>query len=121
VPDAQDAYKDQPGFDWVQNIPTVWDETRVPDAKIGEYIIVERKKNDEWYAGALNNSTARNVKIPLDFLDDGNYTTEIYTDAPDVDTNPNHLIKQTKTVSKKDVLDLSLAANGGAAMHFKKQ
>ncbi|GHT41167.1 alpha-glucosidase [Planctomycetales bacterium] len=120
VADAPSAYEGQPGFDWIQNIPTVWDETRVPDAKIGEYIAIARKKNNEWYAGALNNSKARNVKIPLDFLGDGNYTVEMYTDAPDVDTNPNHLVKQTKTVSKKDVMEVALAASGGAVMHFKK-
>ncbi|GHV69615.1 alpha-glucosidase [Bacteroidia bacterium] len=121
VPDTQDSYEGQPGFDWVQNIPTVWDETRVPDAKIGEYIAIARKKNDEWYAGALNNSTARNVKIPLDFLDEGQYTVEMYVDAPDSETNPNNLVQQTKTVSKKDVMEVALAASGGAAMHFKKQ
>jgi alpha-glucosidase len=119
--DYPEAYKGQQGFDWIQKIPTVWDETRVPDAKIGEYIIVARKKDNEWYAGTINNSTARNIKIPLDFLDDGNYTADMYVDAPDSETNPNHLVKQTKTVSKTDVLELSLAASGGAALHFKKQ
>ncbi|GHT21732.1 hypothetical protein FACS189430_02300 [Bacteroidia bacterium] len=120
VADAPSAYEGQAGFEWIQNIPTVWDETRVPNAKIGEYITIARKKDNEWYAGALNNSTARNVKIPLDFLDEGQYTVEMYVDAPDSETNPNHLVKQTKTVSKKDVMEVSLAANGGAAMHFRK-
>ncbi|MDR3095025.1 MAG: glycoside hydrolase family 97 protein [Bacteroidales bacterium] len=120
VADYPEAYKGQQGFDWIQTIPTVWDETRVPDARTGEYIIVARKKDNEWWAGTINNSTARNVKMSLDFLDDGDYQVEMYVDAPDSETNLNHLVKQTKTLTKKDVLELSLAASGGAVMHFKK-
>ncbi|GHT41164.1 alpha-glucosidase [Planctomycetales bacterium] len=118
--DAPPRYEGQVGFEWIQKVPTVWDETRVPNAEVEEYVTIARKKDNEWWAGTINNHEARNIKVPLDFLDEGDYTAEIYTDAPDVDTNPNHLVKQIKTVSKKDVLDLSLAANGGAAVHFKK-
>jgi alpha-glucosidase len=121
VADMPPAYEGQPGFEWIKNVPTVWDETHVPNAEVCEYVTVARKKNDEWWAGTVNNHKARTIKIPLDFLDAGNYTVEMYVDAPDSETNPNHLVKQTKTVSKKDVMEVSLAADGGAAMHFKKQ
>ena len=40
-------------------------------------------------------------QIPLNFLSDGNYTAEIYTDANDVNENPNHLNKQTKQLPIK--------------------
>jgi alpha-glucosidase len=120
VVDSPPSYEGQLGFDWIQNIPTVWDETRVPNAEVEEYVTIARKKNDEWWVGTINNHAARTIKIPLDFLDDGNYTVEMYIDAPDSETNPNHLLKQTQTASKKDVMEVSLAANGGAVMHFKK-
>ena len=37
----------------------------------------------------------------------------------DVDKNPNHLIRQTRLVSNKDILHLKLGADGGVAMIIK--
>ncbi|GHT41175.1 alpha-glucosidase [Planctomycetales bacterium] len=121
VADYPEAYNGQQGFDWIKKQPTVWDETRVPDAQIDEYVTIARKKDNEWWAGTINNHEARNIKVPLDFLDEGDYTADIYTDAPDSEAHPNNLVKQTKTVTKKDVLEVALAANGGTAMRFRKQ
>lgn len=77
------------------------------------------KKNGEWYLGALNNGKARTLDIRLDFLSSGTYEAEIYTDAPDADKNPNHLIKETRHLSAKDKLTLPLSVDGGAVVRFK--
>ncbi|HVX49828.1 MAG TPA: glycoside hydrolase family 97 C-terminal domain-containing protein [Chitinophagaceae bacterium] len=81
---------------------------------------IAREKNNNWYIGAITNHEARTINVPLYFLGDGSYTAEIYTDAADVTQNPNHLVKQTKTVTKNDVLVLPLAAGGGAAVRILK-
>ena len=122
VCDTPPSYEGQPGFEFIKKLPVTWDETRVPVASVNEYIAIARKKGDEWYIGCLNNSTARTLDVPLHFLEKGQaYTAEIYTDADDSDRNPNHLIKQYKDVSKDDMLQLRLAAEGGATVHiFKK-
>ncbi len=120
VCDYPAAYEGQPGFEFIQKVPTTWDETKVPDAKAGEYVAVARKKNDDWYVGAITNHEARQVTIPLSFLCNGTYTADIYTDAPDVAKEPNHLVKTTKTVTQTDVLTLQLAAGGGLAIHLRK-
>jgi alpha-glucosidase len=120
VCDYPEAYEGQPGFEFIKEVPTNWDETKVPDAKFREYLVIARQKGNDWFAGAINNHSARQLSIPLDFLGDGNYTAEIYSDAEDVNVNPNHLRKESKTVSKKDSLIIRLAAGGGAAIHFKK-
>ncbi len=121
VCDYPAAYEGQPGFEFIKEIPTTWDETKVPDAKVGAYIVIARRKNNDWYVGAITNHEARQINIPLDFLDDGEYTAEIYADANDTNTNPNHLVKQIKTVTKKDILKLELAAGGGEAIHLQKK
>ena len=36
-----------------EKVPTTWDETKVVDAKVGEYITIARKKNDDWYVGTI--------------------------------------------------------------------
>lgn len=115
------AYEGQPGFEFLQQVPTTWDETRVPDAAVGEYVTIARRKGTDWYVGSINSTKARTVKVPLDFLPAGNYKAELYSDAADAAQNPDHLTKQIKTVSKADVITVNLAAGGGQVMRLVKE
>jgi len=45
----------------------------------------------------------------------------MYHDAPDVNVNPNHLEKETRVLTKKDLVTVRLASGGGMVMHLKKQ
>lgn len=117
--DTPAAYEGQPGFEFLQNVPTTWDKTVVPNASVNEYVTVARKHGEDWYVGAINNSQARNVEMLLDFLGKGNYKVTLYKDAKDTDTNPNHLVKETLTVTAKDKILLPLASDGGAALHIQ--
>jgi len=120
VCDTPPSYEGQPGFEFIQRLPTVWDETQVPDAVVNEYVCIARRNGNDWFFGSLNNNQARKLNIPLIFLGEGEYLMDIYTDAPDTDDSPNHLVKQTRKVTKKDVIELSLASGGGAVMHIRK-
>lgn len=81
-----------------------------------------RRKGDNWFIGSLTNSTAREVPIRLGFLPDGvTYTADVYADAPDAAQNPNHLTKQTRTLTRTDKPVLKLAAGGGQVMRLRKQ
>lgn len=56
----------EPGFmKFLGSFPTTWDETRILDGKIGEYIITARRKGKVWFVAGLNNETAREVSISL--------------------------------------------------------
>ena len=97
VCDYPAAYEGQPGFEFIQQIPTTWDETKVLDAtEAFKYVTIARRNNNDWYVGTITDNQPRQIKIPLNFLSDGNYTAEIYTDADDVTTDPNHLKKTNK-------------------------
>lgn len=50
---------------FISAIPTTWDETKVLDGKIGEYIVISRRKGKNWYIGVLNNWTSRDLEITL--------------------------------------------------------
>ena len=39
---------------YISDIPTVWDETRALNGKIGEYISMARRKGDVWYVGSVD-------------------------------------------------------------------
>lgn len=119
VCDTPPSYEGQPGFDFLQKLPTVWDEIRVPHASINEYVTIVRRNGNDWYVGSLNNSKTRVLSLNLDFLKGGgDYTAEIYTDSDDVNVNPNHLVKQIRKVKKGDIIKLPLAASGGAVIHI---
>ena len=120
VCDYPEAYENQPGFDFIRRIPTVWDETRVPGAEISKYITVVRRKNSEWYVGTVTNKDPRDITVSLDFLPRGDYLAEIYTDSPDCRSNPNLLVKQIRTVTSKDKLKLHLASGGGEVIYLHK-
>ncbi len=119
VADVPEAYIHQPGFEFVQAVPSTWDETSVLNASVTEYITIARRKANHWYIGSINNHIAREIDIKLDFLDDKTHQAILFTDAMDVDKNPNHLIRQTRLVSNKDILHLKLGADGGVAMIIK--
>jgi len=120
VCDYPEAYKDQPGFEFLQQVPTSWDETRVLQAQIGNYITIARRKGADWYIGTMNDWTPRTLLIPLDFLSEGTFEATLFSDADDADTNPNHLVKETRIVKKSDILNVKLATGGGQAVWIKR-
>ncbi|UCG58712.1 MAG: glycoside hydrolase family 97 N-terminal domain-containing protein, partial [Phycisphaerales bacterium] len=47
--DTPSKYQGEPEIEFFEHLPTVWDDTRVPNGEIGEYITVVRKSGDRWY------------------------------------------------------------------------
>jgi alpha-glucosidase len=121
VCDYPEAYEGQPGFEFIKEVPTVWDQTKVLDAGVCEFITIARRNKTDWFVGSITNHQPRDLNIPLGFLSDGEYSAEIYTDAPDADENPNHLNRQIRTVTRADSLTLHLAAGGGQVIHLEKK
>jgi len=121
VCDYPDAYIGQPGFEFLQQVPLTWDETKVLNAKVSEYVTIARRKGDDWYIGTISNNTTHSITTSLSFLPSGNYTAEIYSDAPDADINPNHLVKVIQKVNNQSVIDTKLAAGGGQVMRVYKK
>ncbi len=105
-------------------MPTVWDETRVLNAELDEWITVARRKGSDWkgsdwYVGTITNTSGRIITVPLNFLLRDQYTVDLYRDASDAVQNPNHLSKQTRTVKSSDVIRVELAPGGGQVMRLK--
>lgn len=118
--DTPMAYEGQPGFEVLRTVPGTWDEMRVPLAEFNKYVTVARRNGTDWWIGTLNDGTARTLNLKLDFLGEGEYRAEIYTDTPDAEKNPNHLSKEIRTVTRKDKIELPLAVDGGAVLRISK-
>ncbi len=78
---------DEPELEFFKEIPTVWDETRVLDSKIGEYALIARRKGGEWFVGGMTGSAGRRMDLDLSFLNKHKkYEAKIYQDDPSADT-----------------------------------
>jgi alpha-glucosidase len=120
-PEIYEAHLD--AFQFIRDVPTNWQDTRVLDAKIGDYVTIVRKERgtDEWFLGAVTDEVGRILDTPLSFLDrDNTYIAEIYRDADDAhwQSNPTAYTVAQIEVDANTILPLRLAAGGGQAIRF---
>lgn len=113
-------YKEEESAAFISKMQTVWDETKVLDAKVGDYILMARQKDNNWYLGALTDWTARSLDVDLSFLGDGTYEIEIMQDGINADKSANDYKRIVKKVTKADKLKIELAKGGGWAAICKK-
>ena len=123
--DAIENYEGHPALSFIENCPTTWSKTLVPNGEIGKYITIARKArhDDSWFIGSITNEEARNIDIALDFLDEGAaYRAMIYEDGPEADYehNPYEMTIRQVSVIQGDTLHLRLARSGGAAIRIEK-
>lgn len=107
-------YKDQPGLDFLKIVPTVWDDTRALDGAVGEHVVIARRNGNRWFLGALTDRSARDITVKLEFLGKGPWKLTLWKDAPDSDTEGEHLLTEQRRVTSTDTLTLHLARAGGA-------
>lgn len=117
--DKPSESQDEPELEFFDNVPTVWDDTKVIDGKPGEYITMARRSGDGWFVGTITNTDARKLSIPLSFLEQGKtYTASIYEDDPKVKTRTKVGVKRIK-VTNKSVIEANLLPSGGQAIWIK--
>ncbi|HWS56349.1 MAG TPA: glycoside hydrolase family 97 protein [Pyrinomonadaceae bacterium] len=115
VADHPGAYRGEPGAEFLRVVPASWDETRVVEGRIGEVILVARRRGREWFVGAMTDESARALRLPLGFLGRGAYRLTEYADGPGADTDPKRLAISERTVRAGETLNVRLAPSGGYA------
>lgn len=114
--------QDEPELAFFDELPTVWDDTKVLNGSIGEYVSIARKKDNRWFLGCITNNDARKMELPLDFLDAGKkYELTLYTDGGEKVKTRTHVAIQTKKVTSKTVLKLDMLPRGGCAMIIREK
>jgi alpha-glucosidase len=114
--DYPEAYVKQPGMEFIERVPTVWDETRIPAGRPGEFVVAARRHGRDWFVGAMTNWDARAVDLPLGFLGQGRFEAVIFADGPKAGVEGSDLVIERKTVKPSETLTLRLAPGGGAAV-----
>jgi alpha-glucosidase len=118
VSDYPGAYEGQPELPFLSAVPASWDETRVLNAKVGDYITIARRHGKDWYIGSIAGWHGATLDIPLEFLGAGEFKAETYSDAPDAGIHPMKTVVEQKNVNKATTLKAVLASGGGQAIRI---
>lgn len=113
-------YHGEPEVEFFREVPTVWDETRVINGRIGEFATIARRKGDAWFVGTINAKEARTLKVPLNFLAPGTkYTAHLYSDDITSKTATKVSVA-TQAVNAASTLEVPLLIHGGHAIWLEK-
>jgi alpha-glucosidase len=122
--DLPENYEGQPAFQFIRDVAVDWEQTKVLEGRIGDYVVVARQERGgaDWYVGAITDEEARSFEIPLSFLTPGErYVAEIYADGPEAHwlTNPLPVTISRTEVTTASTLRLALAPGGGQAIRIR--
>lgn len=111
--------QDEPELKFFDDVYTTWDDTKVLQGEVGEFITVARRKGEEWFIGSITNNEARNLPVDLSFLPkNANYIAEIYTDGdPSIPTRTKVKVSKYR-VKNPTILNFHLKASGGSAVRL---
>ena len=118
--DSEKYILEVPELTFFDQLPTVWDDTKVLEGTPGEYAVVARRNGTTWFVGALNGDHERDFTIALDFLDSSSmYEATVFTDREEVLT-PTNVAIDTLAITSQDEIKYRIGKQKGMAMIIKK-
>jgi alpha-glucosidase len=112
-------------MDFIRSVPTDWAESRLVSGAVGDFAIFARKdrQSDRWFAGGINDATARTVTLDFAFLDPGvTYRASVWQDGEGAtyETEARHNIAYASfEVRAGERHDFWLAPGGGFAIRLE--
>jgi alpha-glucosidase len=119
--DYPEIYDHNPEMEFLDKVPTVWDETKVVNGEPAQYVTIARRHGDNWFLGAMTNWDSRDLEIPLNFLGTGEFEAQIFADGANADKVATSVAISKKPVKAGDNLTIHLASGGGAAVIFTRK
>jgi len=118
--DSPSNYLREPeALEFLARVPTVWDETRVLDARLGDYVLVARRKGREWYVGAMTDWTSRELTVDFSFLPEGDFRLEYFQDGVNADRFAGDFKRVRTRVNRAGKLKIRLSEGGGWAARIQ--
>jgi alpha-glucosidase len=118
--DSPSNYLREPeAMEFLSAVPTVWDETRVLDGRIGDYVLVARRSGRDWYVGAMTDWTARELEVDFSFLPAGSFQMDAYQDGANANRYAGDYKKVSGRADRSTRLKIKLAEGGGWAAHLR--
>lgn len=125
VPDLPEHYARYPqAFQFIKDVAVDWSDTQFLNGEVGDYVTVARKRRggEDWFLGSITDENARELEVPLSFLDAGKiYSAEVYRDGERANWKDDRFDfkYESKRVAKGDVMTITLAPGGGQAIRFR--
>ena len=114
--DRPDMSRDEPELAFWDRIPTSWDDSKLVQGYPGQFVTTARRKGADWFVGTITNNDARQLKVRLDFLDQGKrYRATVYEDDKTAPTATKVGLR-TVSVDSTSVIDANLLPSGGQAI-----
>ncbi|MGI5500855.1 glycoside hydrolase family 97 catalytic domain-containing protein [Lentzea sp. CA-135723] len=109
--DKPEAYERHPqALRYLNQLPTVWNETRLLDGDPDSHAVVARRNGDRWFVGGIATQD-RTLQAPLGFLGGGQWLVETVRD-PEVRAD---VVRDTRIMRSTDTLSMPTKRNGGFA------
>ncbi len=112
--DSPSHYRREPvSFSFMEQVPVVWDETRVLAADVGKMVALARRSGTRWFIGALNGTEARSVDLDLTFLPRTARSLTLWQDGPNADRDGRDFVHRTEPLPTTRTVRVQLAPGGG--------
>ena len=120
--DNPSNYYREPGcMEFLSVVPSVWDDTKVLEAKVSDYIAVARRSGDSWYIGAMTDWDPRTLELKLDFLGEGTYTMKVWKDGVNATKHAADFAQETVEVTSGSTVKINMAPGGGWVAVIEKK
>jgi alpha-glucosidase len=114
--DSPSNYLREPeAMEFLSAVPSVWDETRVLDGRIGDYVVVARRSGRDWYVGAMTDWTARELDVDFSFLPEGSFKMDAYQDGVNAGRFAGDYKRVSGRADRSTRMKIKLAEGGGWA------
>ncbi len=88
----------------------------VLEAKTGDYVVIARRKGNDWYVGAMTDWSDRTIEVTLPLPSGKKYQVEYFADGINADRSCTGLCSQNhETCHRIILLTIKMAPGGGWA------
>jgi hypothetical protein len=101
---------------FLKQVPVTWDDTKYVQGYPGSWVVLARKKGNDWYAAGIVGDTARNMTVRLSFLPNApaTYSMTLITDGATATT----FSETADTVGSTDSIKVNTPLRGGWVAKF---
>jgi hypothetical protein len=112
--DMPEAYEKYPNaLRFLDQVPTVWDETRLVSGDVSGTAVLARRAGERWFVGGLSSGDARTLSAPLSFLGGGRWLVELVRDP---ESGVRGDVRRTSSVeTSRSTLSVGVPRHGGFA------
>jgi alpha-glucosidase len=114
-------YREPECMEFISAVPTVWNDTKVLEAKVSDYILVARRSGEKWFVGAMTDWTPRTLDLDFSFLPEGKYKMQIWKDGINADKYAADFAQDEIEITSASKIKIKMASGGGWVAILSKE